>query len=139
MDPSRPCPCCSGAPYADCCGPLHTGEKPAATALQLMRSRYAAFALKQTEHLWRTLHTTHPDRARRKDDVLRDLKKTCNRFGYPRLDILEVVEPNANGEAYVTFRATLTERGRDVGFTERSRFLQEDGAWKYVDGVTPKG
>jgi SEC-C motif-containing protein len=106
-------------------------------AQALMRSRYAAFALKQTDHLYRTLHPSHPDRARPKDDVMRALKKTCNRFTYPQLDILEVVEPNAAGEAFVTFHATLLDQGRDVGFTERSRFLRDGNAWTYVDGVMP--
>jgi SEC-C motif-containing protein len=38
------CPCGGGA-YGSCCRPLIAGEQLAATAEQLMRSRYSAFAL----------------------------------------------------------------------------------------------
>ncbi|MUM36213.1 SEC-C metal-binding domain-containing protein, partial [Mycolicibacterium sp. CBMA 361] len=31
---NQPCRCDSGMEYADCCGPLHRGERPAATAVQ---------------------------------------------------------------------------------------------------------
>jgi SEC-C motif domain protein len=51
-----PCPCDSGAQYDDCCGPLLTTERLAATAEELMRSRYTAYHYGNTEHLWRTWH-----------------------------------------------------------------------------------
>ncbi|HEX8865525.1 MAG TPA: SEC-C metal-binding domain-containing protein, partial [Lentzea sp.] len=38
------CPCGTGQSYVDCCGALHSGARTAATAEQLMRSRYSAFA-----------------------------------------------------------------------------------------------
>ncbi|MDR3660035.1 MAG: SEC-C metal-binding domain-containing protein, partial [Mycobacterium sp.] len=41
---NQPCRCDSALDYAACCGPLHRGERPAATAVALMRSRFAAFA-----------------------------------------------------------------------------------------------
>ena len=45
------CPCSSGLPYHDCCAPLHQGERHAADAEALMRSRYAAYALQQIDYL----------------------------------------------------------------------------------------
>ena len=61
------CPCSSGATYDTCCGPLHAGQKAAATAEQLMRSRYSAFALGLTDYL---VETWHPDtRARTVADI----------------------------------------------------------------------
>lgn len=127
------CPCCSGRAYEACCRPFHKDSVEPPTPEALMRSRYSAFALKQTDHLWRTLHSSHPDRKRRRDDVIRELRKNCNRFRYPALRILSVED---SGEpAFVTFHATVMDGPRDVGFTERSRFLREDGGWKYVDGT----
>ena len=41
---NQACPCCSALPYRDCCLPPHLG-RPAADALALMRSRYAAYVL----------------------------------------------------------------------------------------------
>ena len=39
----------------------------------------------------------------------------------------------------VTFRATLTQQGLDVSFVERSRFVRENGRWRYVDGDRIEG
>lgn len=38
------CPC-GGGPFAECCGPILDDASRAATAEQVMRSRYAAFVL----------------------------------------------------------------------------------------------
>lgn len=48
---TSPCPCGSTLPYADCCAPLHVGQKFADTAAQLMRARYAAFVLQYVEYI----------------------------------------------------------------------------------------
>ena len=50
------CPCGSGATYVACCGPLHSGSASAATAEQLMRSRYSAFAVGDADSLLATWH-----------------------------------------------------------------------------------
>ena len=50
------CPCGSGATYVACCGPLHIGSTTAATAEQLMRSRYSAFAVGDADYLLATWH-----------------------------------------------------------------------------------
>lgn len=56
------CPCGSGRPYAECCGALHRGERAAATAEELMRSRYSAFARGDEGYLIRTWHpSTRPE------------------------------------------------------------------------------
>ena len=50
------CPCGTGAALTECCGPLLDGAAQAATAEQLMRSRYCAFALGRVDHLVRSWH-----------------------------------------------------------------------------------
>lgn len=52
------CPCGSGATYVACCGALHSGTASATTAVQLMRSRYSAFAVGDADYL---LETWHPE------------------------------------------------------------------------------
>ena len=47
---NQACPCCSALPYRDCCLPPHLG-RPAADALALMRSRYAAYVLQLTDYI----------------------------------------------------------------------------------------
>jgi uncharacterized protein YchJ len=57
----RRCPCGTGLPYAECCRPLHDGTGTAASAEQLMRSRYSAFAVGDPAYLLATWHpTTRP-------------------------------------------------------------------------------
>lgn len=42
--------------YDSCCGPLHAGAATATTAVQLMRSRYSAFAVGDANYLLETWH-----------------------------------------------------------------------------------
>jgi uncharacterized protein YchJ len=70
--------CLSGDQYAQCCGRFHSGGAEAATAEQLMRSRYSAFALLDAGYLRRTWH---PDTAPAALDLDPDML-------WRRLDIL---------------------------------------------------
>lgn len=94
----KPCPCGSGRSYGVCCGPLHAGEREAATPEELMRSRYAAYALRDTGYVRRTWHpeTCPPDL---------DLEGDETR--YTGLTIQHV------GGNEVTFTATLRVGGTD--------------------------
>src|ERR1035437_5496761 len=50
------CPCGSTVAYHACCGRfIERGEVPQ-TALELMRSRYSAYALREMEYLQQTWH-----------------------------------------------------------------------------------
>ncbi len=124
MNGMAPCPCGSGTAYAACCGPLHDGA-PAATAEALMRSRYAAYALGRTDHVFRTWHPrTRPD------DVMPDPGVTWTG--------LEVLATEAGGPdddtGVVEFRAHLrTVAGLQV-LHETSRFERRGSRWVYVDG-----
>src|SRR3954451_8522160 len=50
------CPCGSGERDDVCCGRLHRGEAEAATAEELMRSRYSGYAVGDLDHVFRTWH-----------------------------------------------------------------------------------
>ncbi|NDE82074.1 MAG: zinc chelation protein SecC, partial [Chlamydiia bacterium] len=50
------CPCGTGNSYKLCCEPFHQGQLPD-SALQLMRSRYSAYALCLPAYI---ISTTHP-------------------------------------------------------------------------------
>lgn len=101
-----------------------------------MRSRYSAFALKLVPYLYETFHSEHEDRKLPKAEVMRGLRDAAESFRYMGLRILSTSEDEAKGEAKVLFHARLFERGQDRSFVELSTFRKEDGAWKYVDGVT---
>lgn len=126
-DPSRPCPCGHGNPYGTCCGPLHAGE-PAPTAVQLMRSRYAAFALGLHDYLEKSWHASTRPHNLELDDEIRWLR-------------LIIDETSAGGpfdtEGFVTFTAIGRSPEGRFEQQERSRFVRESGHWFYVDGVDP--
>ncbi|WP_209313969.1 YchJ family protein [Blastococcus sp. TF02A-35] len=124
--PPRRCPCGSGLPYDGCCGPLHAGERAAATAEQLMRSRYSAFAVGDPSYLLATWHpTTRP----------RDLELDPG----TRWTGLQVVSTAGGGmlaaEGTVEFVARYVHDGAAGEQRERSRFVREGGAWRYVDAT----
>jgi SEC-C motif-containing protein len=124
--PTTPCPCGSGLPYADCCGRLHDGTATAATAEQLMRSRYSAFAVGDAAYLLATWHsTTRPGSL----DLDGDVRWTgLEVLGTAGGSLLEA-------EGTVEFRAHHEGAGRAGAQHEISRFAREDGQWRYLDGV----
>ncbi len=130
------CPCGSGVAYTACCAPLHRGQREAPDASALMRSRYAAFALKDARYLWRTLHADHDDRARPQEQVTRELREACSASRYLGLRILDAREPGADGVARVLFVAKVFRKGRDLSFVEASDFAREGDAqaWRYLRG-----
>lgn len=114
----EPCPCGTGERYDACCGRLHRGAAEAATPEQLMRSRYAAYALNEIGYVWRTWHPrTRPD------DLTPDPTLT-----WTGLRVLD-----ASGDE-VEFVATYERVGLAGERRERSRFEMRRGRWVYVDG-----
>jgi SEC-C motif-containing protein len=120
------CPCLSGLPYAECCGRLHAGEGIAATAEQLMRSRFAAFAVGDATYLRDTWHPSTRPAELTLDAGLR----------WYRLDILARSRGGlADDEGTVEFRAHY-RGGETSALHEVSRFVKQQGRWWYLDGVT---
>lgn len=124
MKPGEPCPCGSGQRYAACCGPLHAGERPAASAEALMRSRYSAYVLKLADYL---LATWHPSTRPSELDLAADDSKWLG------LDVKRH-EVQDDDRAMVEFVARYRIAGRGHRLHEVSRFVREDGRWFYVDG-----
>jgi SEC-C motif domain protein len=124
--PSR-CPCGSGLPYPECCGRLHDGTAAAATAEQLMRSRYSAFALGDAGYLLRTWHPSTRPGSLRLDPEVR----------WTRLEILRTTGGRLlDTDGTVEFRAHRLSGGRPGAQHENSRFVREDGRWYYLDGAS---
>jgi SEC-C motif domain protein len=118
----RGCPCGLGDDYDSCCGRLHRGAE-AATAEQLMRSRYSAFAVGDRAYLLRTWHPASRPRELTLDPALR----------WTRLAVLET----RNGGLFdaagtVAFRAMYRQDGQRGTLAETSQFVREDGHWLYV-------
>ena len=118
------CPCDSGQPYGDCCGPWHAGYAqgtPAPTPEALMRSRYSAYVLGLIDYL---LATWHPSTSPGELEL-----SPVKWLG------LEVRHAQATGDAgVVEFVARYRDSGKGVRLHEISRFVREEGCWLYIDG-----
>ena len=123
----RRCPCGTGLSYPECCARLHENTATAATAEQLMRSRYSAFVVGDAAYL---LATWHPATRPAALDLDADVRWTG-------LDVLATTGGALlAAEGTVEFRAHYV-RGRQAGAQhENSRFLRDDGRWRYLDGVS---
>jgi SEC-C motif-containing protein len=118
MPLQQTCPCGSGDAYDACCGRLHRGAGQAETAEELMRSRYAAYAVGDTGYVFRTWHPrTRPD------DLAPDPATT-----WTGLTVL------GSGEDWVEFVAAYEHGGTPGELRERSRFERRGGRWVYLDG-----
>jgi SEC-C motif-containing protein len=106
---------------------LHDGTATAATAEQLMRSRYSAFAVGDTRYLLDSWHpSTRPPSLRLDADVR-----------WTALDVLGTVRGLLlDQDGIVEFRAHHAAAGGAGAQHERSRFVREGGRWFYLDGVS---
>ena len=111
-----PCPCGIGT-YDVHCGRLHRGEAQAETPEELMRSRYSAYAVGDTDYVWRTWHPrTRPERV------------TEHGIEWTGLEVID-----AHGDAE-TGVVEFVARHSGGGLHEVSRFERRAGRWFYVDG-----
>jgi SEC-C motif domain protein len=120
------CPCRKKSDittYADCCQPYHLGVRVALTAEALMRSRYAAFVVKDASYVSATWHlSTRPSRM--------DFAPTQE---WLSLKVCAATE--AGDTANVEFIARSRIGGRSDVLHEVSRFVRERGQWFYLDGT----
>lgn len=126
LHPTRgACPCDSGKPYAECCGPWHAGLSQgvhAPTPEALMRSRYSAYVLGDIAYLLATWHAS----------------SSPGELDLPPVKWLglEVRHAEATSDAgVVEFVARCRDSGGAQRMAETSRFVRQDGRWYYVDGV----
>lgn len=119
------CPCGSGQPYGQCCGPLLAGIRQAATAETLMRSRYTAYCAGDNAYVLRTWHpSTRPPAL-----------DTADQPQWCGLSIIRTAEGGQDDDrGVVEFVASALVDKRVCPFREASRFVRENGVWLYVDG-----
>ncbi|MXS82977.1 YchJ family protein [Nitrosomonas oligotropha] len=119
------CPCGSGKPFSSCCGRYLDQNETAATAENLMRSRYSAYTLMREDYLLATWHpSTRP--------------ASLDLTGQPAQQWLGLTvkrhEQTAADQAIVEFVARYKINGRAHRLHEISRFVRENDRWVYVDG-----
>ncbi|MCW2814763.1 MAG: sec-C motif containing protein [Nocardioides sp.] len=117
---AQDCPCGSGTSYDACCGRLHRGAAQAETPEELMRSRYAAYAVRDADYVWRTWHPR-----------TRPLSVTPD----PDVRWTGLVVHEAGGDE-VEFTARFERLGSPGSMHERSVFARRAGRWFYVEATT---
>ena len=103
------CPCQSNTSYEDCCGRFHTHTQFPETAEQLMRSRYAAYVLKNVPYI---VDTTVPSQQ-------------------------ALLNVQAKFQSAVEFNAVFQGEEGEQTHHERSIFVKIDDRWYFVDPTVP--
>lgn len=124
-----PCPCGSGRPYTECCGPYLLGHAIPVTAEALMRSRYTAFTLGNEAYL---LGSWHP--STRPPTLSLSQQPPLKWIGLKILDRKQGGE--LDNEGIVEFVARYKVNGKAERLHEISRFRRENDRWYYLDGET---
>lgn len=121
------CPCGNTAVYATCCGSVHDGAV-AATAEQLMRSRYSAYVLMREDFL---LSSWHPD-TRPATLRLAAQQPKPRWLGLAVRRVQQVDDEHATIEFVARYRLG---GGRAQRQHETSRFVRIGDRWYYFDGT----
>lgn len=126
------CPCGSLIKYKKCCKPFQEDIKTPINALELMKSRYCAYAIEKSEYIILTTHQNNRDFNTDTKVWNNDILDFSRNTKFEKLEILEFIDGQT--ESFVTFKANITQNKQDVSFIEKSRFVKENGKWQYIDG-----
>ena len=132
FSPNDICPCGSLKKYKKCCKPFHDKITFPKTALELMKSRFSAFAVLIADYIIFTTHENNSDYISDLKSWNQDIMNFSKNTRFEKLEILDFIDDEI--ESFVTFKATLFQDKTDISFIEKSRFLKVDEIWKYIDG-----
>ncbi|MGE3175525.1 MAG: YchJ family protein [Planctomycetota bacterium] len=128
------CPCCSGKKFDECCEPVIQGARKAATAEELMRSRYSAYATGAIDWI---VDSQIPEGRQFTDR--RATEEWSKRSNWKGMEVLEVQAGGASDdEGVVEFKARYELAGEDIVHHEIASFRKDDGDWYFVDGLEVK-
>jgi SEC-C motif-containing protein len=118
------CYCGSQKNFDVCCEPIITGTTKAATALALMRSRYAAYATHQADYLLTTTLISE-----RKYYSKSEILNWATSNQWIKLEIISSTVNTVEFKAYF-----LDDKLQKQIHHELSAFQSENGSWFYVNG-----
>jgi SEC-C motif-containing protein len=121
------CHCGSGRDLAECCLPVIRGERSAATAEELMRSRYTAFVLGDVDWIMASHHPDTVDEVNAEE--VGEWSKGSEWLGL-RIRSTEDGGPE-DATGVVTFRARYKVQGQQVDHVERAHFERDNGEWRF--------
>lgn len=125
------CPCGSNKNETECCLPIIKGSRKAASAEELMRSRYTAYTLNDISYLKRTLA---PESQHDFDEA--STLEWAKSSKWKGLEILSTsLDKNDDKKAYVVFKAQYEIKGQNFVHHENSTFrFDKNLGWLFVDG-----
>ncbi len=118
------CFCGSGISFAHCCELYIKGKEKAPTAESLMRSRYSAYVVQDTDYLW---NTTAPKM--RKYHSKKAIMEWAKANQWLKLEVLSSTQTIVEFKAYY-----LDNKLRAQVHYEKSTFIKEADNWYYLDG-----
>lgn len=121
------CLCNSKLSYADCCEKLHASSAQATTPEQLMRSRYVAYALKNAKYVYQTYA-----KEKQPENPIKEIADFANSCRFSNLDVIAAEHNDKTG--VVEFCVSYFYQNLYCQLHEKSRFVKEDGLWRYLDG-----
>jgi len=129
------CPCASGKTYGECCEPILSGARPAATAAEMMRARYSAYAVNNVDFLF---ESSGPEV--RKDFDRDASAKWAAGAQWQGLEVLSADQGEANDDyGTVSFIARYSVNDQKCEHRETSTFRKIDGQWRFIDGQVDTG
>ncbi|WP_445116805.1 YchJ family protein [Acinetobacter sp. WZC-1] len=127
-DPACPCGSDELVSYVDCCQRLHSGQSMAATAEQLMRSRYCAFVKHQVDYI---VQTTATGQQHGLDRSALEQWSAVNQW--LRLEVVSVRGKLDKTHASVEFRAHYHDGEQLRVHHEVSYFVRQGATWYFLD------
>ncbi|TNH04162.1 YchJ family protein [Testudinibacter sp. TR-2022] len=122
------CPCQSGQSYQACCQPLHQQKSIAQTAEQLMRSRYAAYALQKIDYL---VATTVPAQQPHLNTAA--MQQWAQQTQWAGLEIVQYLPKVGKIHAQVEFKAFYQTTAGRQAHHELSTFVLISQHWYFLD------
>ena len=101
-----------------------------------MRSRYAAYAVRNAAYIIATTHPSSPHKDPLLDRWTKQICTFCDNTDFTHLTIHSSSQTETVG--HVHFTAGLVAENEDRSFTERSLFYKVDGRWLYHSAVNPE-
>lgn len=118
------CFCGNKKEFEACCGAIIEGKIPAKTPEELMRSRYSAYVQANGRYL---LHSSVHEHRHDEDVAL--MEEFSNSVEWLGLEVLYAKDN------LVAFKAFYKDAEGIKLLHEESRFVQEEGEWRYKDGI----
>jgi len=126
---NSPCFCQSAKAFLQCCEPYLSARATPKSAEQLMRSRYSAFATKNSAYIQATM--TGP--ALKNFDAL-SLSDFLEQTSFQSLELL-ASEQLSDTKATVSFKVYYEQQGVLNNFSETSLFVKQNQRWLYYDAL----